>query len=203
MAPFTGYVLDLALRQCAAWSEAGFSIPVAVNGSARNLHDVRFPHEVARLLNETGVDPALLEVEITENTVMANPSTAAIVLATLRDVGVRLSVDDFGTGYSSLTALRDLPIDRIKIDKSFVSSITAQQGDAVIVRSIVELAHNLGLETIAEGVEDSATLDLLGHMGCTTAQGYLIARPSPVEVITPWIKSHAGRLATRVSSARV
>jgi EAL domain-containing protein (putative c-di-GMP-specific phosphodiesterase class I) len=195
MAPFTEYVLGEALRQCATWAAAGFDIPVAVNGSARNLHDVRFPQEVARLLRQAAVDPSLLEVEITENTVMANPVTAASVLAGLRDVGVRLSVDDFGTGYSSLTALRDLPVDRIKIDKSFVSSITVQNGDAVIVRSIVELARNLGLETIAEGVEDTATLDLLATMGCTTAQGFLIARPSPVEVITPWIREHADRLA--------
>ncbi len=117
------------------------------------------------------------------------------MLAGLRDIGVHLSVDDFGTGYASLTALRDLPVDRIKIDKSFVSSITLDGGDAIIVRSIVELAHNLGLETVAEGVEDAGTLNALEGMGCTTAQGFLIARPAPVEIITPWLERRLERPA--------
>ncbi len=195
MAPFTSYVLRHALRQCATWANAGLSIPVAVNGSAHNLQDVRFPEEVARLLATAAIDPRLLEVEITEHTMLADPATAATVLAGLRDIGVHLSVDDFGTGYASLTALRDLPVDRIKIDKSFVSSITLDGGDAIIVRSIVELAHNLGLETVAEGVEDAGTLNALEGMGCTTAQGFLIARPAPVEIITPWLERRLERPA--------
>ena len=190
MLPFTEYVVERALRQSAEWSRQGLTLPIAVNCSARNLHDPRFPDTVARLLGDLGIDARLLELEITENTLLSDPPQASAALASLRALGIRLSIDDFGTGYSSLIALRDLPFDRVKIDRSFVGGMAGNSGDAVIVRSIIELARNLGLETVAEGVEDEETLDVLVANGCSAAQGYLIARPLPPDEATRWMQEH-------------
>ena len=187
MGPFTEYVLREALRQSAAWTASGRPLHVAVNGSARNLHDLRFPSVVADILDETGVDPSLLELEITENTVMADPTRTTKVLTDLRSLGIGLSIDDFGTGYSSLANLRDLPVDRIKIDRSFVKEMLERSGDAVIVRSIIELASNLGLGTIAEGVEDVEVLDALRGLGCGFGQGFVISRPVPSSELDRWL----------------
>ena len=193
MVPFTEHVLRQGLRQCAAWTRAGLTVPIAVNGSARNLHDLGFPDVVARLLAQEGVAPGLLELEITENTVMTDPVRAGSVLKGLRDLGVGVSIDDFGTGYSSLASLRDLPVDRIKVDKSFVMGMADRPGDAVIVRSILELARNLGLDTVAEGVEDASAMEWLTEAGCDLAQGYLISRPLPEELLTPWLVDASAR----------
>ena len=131
------------------------------------------------MLAENGLDPEALELEITENSLMTNGVGAHDVLARLRAMGVSLSIDDFGTGYSSLSRLRDLSIDRVKIDRSFVTNMSTRQDDAVIVRSIIELAKNLGLSSVAEGVEDSEVWTMLDSMGCTEAQGFLFAPPVP------------------------
>ncbi|MBD0323798.1 MAG: EAL domain-containing protein [Aldersonia sp.] len=202
MGPFTEYVLRVALRQCAMWQEQGFVIPVAINGSARNLHDVRFPATVRRALDEAGVDGALLELEITENTVMADPHRSASVLRALKGLGLSVSIDDFGTGFSSLANLRDLPVDRIKIDRSFVTNLATNSGDALIVRSILHLAEDLGLGTVAEGVEDSETVQILTQFGGEVAQGYHFSRPVPAPEIEAAIRSGRWVLASSSDAVR-
>ncbi|MGD9751327.1 MAG: putative bifunctional diguanylate cyclase/phosphodiesterase, partial [Acidimicrobiia bacterium] len=177
----TERVVRLAVAQAAAWRRSGIELTVSVNASARNLMDFRFPELVAAVLAEHGVEPSMLELEITENSMLVDPERTATILAMLRSVGVTISVDDFGTGYSSLASLRDLTIDHVKIDRSFVSGMPERPGDLMIVRSIIELAHNLGLGTVAEGAERVEELEVLRSMGCDAVQGYLLAPPSSPE----------------------
>jgi len=197
--PLTDAVLDLALAQLSLWHQQGIKLTVAVNGSARNLHDLSFPGRVETILRRHGVDPHWLELEITENTVVTDPVRTAIVLRSLRDMGVQLAIDDFGTGYSSLAHLRQLPVHIVKIDRSFVSDMLVRPEDGVVVRSIIDLAHNLGMTTTAEGVEDSGVLESLTLSGCDGAQGYVIARPTPPADLTPWLRE---RFALRALAAR-
>jgi len=189
MAPLTAYVLAEALEQCSRWHDEGFPLTVAVNGSARNLSDVEFPELVRTLLRTAGVAAPWLELEITENALLTERGRARGVLEALRDMGVSLAIDDFGTGYSSLRNLRDLPIDRIKIDRSFVTDMTGNDGDALIVASTVDLAAKLGLTSIAEGVEDAGVWRQLGELGCNVAQGYWIARPASGAALSDWLKA--------------
>jgi EAL domain-containing protein (putative c-di-GMP-specific phosphodiesterase class I) len=189
--PLTAYVLRESLRQVRAWDEIGLEIRVAVNLSARSLMDRNLPEEIADALAGEGVDPARLELEITESVIMADPARAMTVLQRLHAMGLRLAIDDFGTGYSSLAYLKRLRAHAIKIDRSFVMHMTADASDAVIVRSIIDLARNLGLTSIAEGVEDEQTLEALRAMGCDQLQGYHLSRPQPVEELTPWLLAHA------------
>jgi diguanylate cyclase (GGDEF)-like protein len=203
MSPFTEYVLRAALFQCARWRDQGLIVPVAINGSARNLHDVRFPAAVRTALEESGVDGRLLELEITENTVMADPDRSAAVLHQLKELGLSVSIDDFGTGFSSLANLRDLPADRIKIDRSFVSGLGSSPGDARLVRSIIQLAGNLGLETVAEGVEDAETVAALIEMGNDVAQGYHLCRPLPAEKLETVLRAGHINVLPRPDAAEV
>ncbi len=191
----TEYVMAAALTQCAAWRAEGLDIPVAVNVSAANLTDLTFPETVRRLLEASGLDASCLEVEITENSVFGDLDRSTQVLRALRTMGVRLSIDDFGTGFSSLAHLRDLPVQAIKVDRSFVRDMLTQAGDAIIVRSILELARSLDLETVAEGVEDLELLSTLQLHGCTLAQGFAIARPAPAQELTPWLHAQRAREA--------
>jgi predicted signal transduction protein with EAL and GGDEF domain len=179
--PLTAYALDHALRQCRVWLDEGLQVGVAVNVSVRNLYENGFARKVARHLALARVPAHLLTVEITEGTVMADPVRAATALDELHAMGVRISIDDFGTGYSSLVHLKRLPVDYIKIDKSFVMNME-EEGDA-IVRSTIDLAHNLGLQVVAEGVETRAHWDRLAELGCDYGQGYFIARPAPPETL--------------------
>jgi len=182
--PLTERVLDRALGQVRDWRSQGFDFTVAVNLSARNLMDAGLANQIAQLLRRWGVEPASLELELTESMLMSDPRKAKEALSRLRDVGVRLSVDDFGTGYSSLAYLKDLPVDAIKIDRSFVLGMEREAPNAAIVRSTVDLGRNLGLEVIAEGVETQAVYDELAQLGCDYAQGYLLARPLlPLELL--------------------
>ncbi len=185
--PITEWVLRQALTQCESWRRDGQDMRMAVNISARNMHDVRFPELVAGVMRETGVNPGAVELEITENTIGLDHSTTQSVLTRLRSSGLSISIDDFGTGYSSMAQLRELPVDRIKIDRSFVTNMTRQDKDALIVRAIVQLGQALGMETIAEGVEDTGVAEMLQALGCTTAQGWLYGKAMPPEVL-------AGRL---------
>ena len=187
--PLTNYVLHHALAQTALWRQSGLELRTAINVSARNLHDDAFVGVVEQALVEHGVAAEWLEIEITENTVLSDPERSAAMLHRLRDLGVRIAIDDFGTGYSSLASLRHLPIDRIKIDRSFVANMAASQEDATIVRSIIELARNLGIKTVAEGVERADGLGLLCDMDCDTAQGFLFARPAAPEMIESILRS--------------
>jgi len=173
----TRSVLELALAQQRAWRQAGHNYSVAVNLSARNLIDSRCVDFVEELLGKYGSEPGMLELEITETTLMFDPRGAAELLVRLSRLGVKLSIDDFGTGYSSLAYLRRMPIDSLKIDREFVSHMLHNEQDSIIVRSTIALAHNLNLKVIAEGVEDAATLNALREMGCDFAQGYHISRP--------------------------
>ena len=189
--PFTDFVLREALRQCRQWQALGLHIPVAINASARNVHDLRFPSVVQARLREADLDAAWLEIEITENTVMADPARAVTVLQELRAMGIRLSIDDFGTGYSSLSSLRDMPVDAIKIDRSFVSRMTSDDRDRLIVKSMIELARGLGLGTVAEGVETAEDRQALAALGCDTTQGYLICAAKPAADLTTWLQAHS------------
>ena len=187
--PLTLYVLDEALSQCRDWQRAGLTLGVAVNLSVRNLLDAEFPDQVRRLLEKWRVDPSRLELEITESTVLSDPVRTKRVLDKLSAMGVVLSIDDFGTGYSSLSYLSQLPVNEIKIDRSFVMNMAESSGDAVIVRSTIDLARNLGLQVVAEGVETEQAWDELSELGCTLAQGYYLSRPVPAAELTEWLRS--------------
>lgn len=197
------HVLDTVLRQLAEWAAQGVRIAAAVNLSVRNLMAVGFPGKVNDALRKHGVDPALLTFEITESSVMEDPEHSLPVLNRLHALGVGLSVDDFGTGYSSLAYLRRLPIDEIKIDRSFVMSMGSDLGDLAIVRAIVDLGHSLGLRVVAEGVEEEAARDALRDMHCDQAQGYLISRPLPLDRFEAWLASRTVTIYDPDSSVHV
>jgi diguanylate cyclase (GGDEF)-like protein/PAS domain S-box-containing protein len=190
--PLTQWVLRAALEQCRAWRDDGLSLGVAINLSARNLHDARLPAAVARLLNGLDLDPSLLRLEVTESAVMTDPARATRILSRLHGMGVHIAIDDFGTGHSSLGYLKRLPVDEIKIDKSFVLDMTADADDAFIVRSVIDLGHHLGLTVVAEGVESAEALDRLAELGCDLAQGYVLARPMPAESLLGWLQEAQG-----------
>ena len=185
--PLTLYVVNEALRQCRDWREQGHTLAVAVNVSPRNLIDLDFPDQVAALLARWDVEPALLELEITESAIVADMFRMRGVLERLGAMGLRLSVDDFGTGYTSLGYLRRLPISELKIDRSFVSHMATSEEDAIIVRSTIDLGRNLGLGVVAEGVEDSEVLQRLTELGCDVAQGFLMSRPVPAGELIAWL----------------
>ena len=185
--PLARWVLDAALRQCSRWRHQGLDLAVAVNLSMRNLHDPEVVDTIRQLLTRWGIPPARLVVEITESSLMADAERAMDVLGRLRAMGVGISIDDFGTGYSSLAYLKRLPVDELKIDKSFVAHIASDDNDAAIVRSTIGLAHDLGLAVVAEGIEDEATWDYLAGLGCDVAQGYFISRPLPVAAFGDWL----------------
>jgi diguanylate cyclase (GGDEF)-like protein/PAS domain S-box-containing protein len=184
----TDWLLDRALAQCRAWQDAGAPIHLAVNVSAKSLLDQSLPGKVQAALDRWEIDPRFLKIEITESSIMADPAHALAILSMLQSMGVRLSVDDFGTGYSSLTHLRELPIDEIKIDKSFVMGMTSSDADAAIVRTVIDLGHNLGKQVCAEGVEDEQMWQMLAELGCDLAQGYWISRPKPAAELMTWLK---------------
>jgi diguanylate cyclase (GGDEF)-like protein len=186
--PFTLWVVEHALLQCRQWQDMGLPTKVAVNISARNLLDSELPDDVAKLLVKHRVTPDYLELEITESAIVADPERALDILTQLHDRGVHISIDDFGTGYSSLAHLKKLPVSSLKIDASFVSDMTDDENNAIIVRSTVDLSHNLGLNVIAEGVEDQETLDILQVLDCDYAQGFFICRPIPAADVTEWLR---------------
>jgi diguanylate cyclase (GGDEF)-like protein/PAS domain S-box-containing protein len=188
--PLTAWVLNEALGQVHAWSKAGIDVGVAVNLSARNLLDDELPEAVAELLGTWQVAPEKLSLEITERSMLA--TEADETLRRLHEIGVQISVDDFGTGYSSLTYLKRLPVQEIKIDKSFVLDMATNRDGAAIVRSTIDLGHNLGLTVVAEGVEDETTEALLREFGCDFIQGFHISRPAAAGVLGPWLRSRVG-----------
>ncbi len=202
MKSLTASVLEQALRQTAVWSDAGLQIRMAVNVSARDLHDDTFCARVSEALNRTGVPASFLELELTERVVMADPERALENLTALSRLGVRLSLDDFGTGYSSLAYLRRLPVTEIKIDKSFVLRMDVDDEDATIVRSTIDLAHGLGLRVLAEGVETAETWQRLSDLGCDAAQGYFLSRPHPANVVTDWLAARDRVPVMRVVDSR-
>jgi diguanylate cyclase (GGDEF)-like protein len=189
--PLSRWVVESALRQCRAWLDAGIDLPVSVNLSMRNLHDPYLPRLLSDLLAASGVRPEYLQLEITESAIMADAARAKGVLSELRSLGLHVSVDDFGAGHASLTYLKQLPLDALKIDKSFVAELAANASDRAIVRSTIELGHELGLTVIAEGVEDQASWETLGLLGCDLAQGYYLSRPLPAAEFERWLHQSA------------
>jgi EAL domain-containing protein (putative c-di-GMP-specific phosphodiesterase class I)/GGDEF domain-containing protein len=189
----TDFVLEQALIKVRKWMDRGLRIGVAVNLSVRSLANFSFPDSVSDVLTRHRVPPELLTLELTESGVMADPQRALPVLRALSNLGVVLAVDDFGTGYSSLAYLRQLPVDEVKIDKSFVFGMGSDLGDLAVVRSIVELGHSLGLTVVAEGVEEDVARDQLAAMGCDVAQGYLISRPLSEERLEAWLQARTAQ----------
>jgi diguanylate cyclase (GGDEF)-like protein/PAS domain S-box-containing protein len=193
--PLTRWVLGRAAGDARGWERDGRSLPVAVNVSARSLQDTRIVEDVGQALRSSDLRPDRLQIEVTESAVMTDPTRAADVLSRLTSQGVEVSIDDFGTGYSSLGLLRRLPVHELKIDKSFVMGMAGSgSGDTAIVRSTADLAHNLGLSVVAEGVENEWTLDQLSSLGCDEAQGYHIARPMPSADLRGWLGSGTWRV---------
>jgi diguanylate cyclase len=193
--PLALHVLEMALRQGRTWREQGLDLAISVNLSTRNLLDRDFSRRVQEQLERFDMPASMLELEVTESSMLANPKRAKLVLGELSELGVRLSIDDFGTGYSSLSYLRELPVDEIKIDRSFVMRMTEQSADVAIVRSTIDLGRNLGLDVVAEGVETREIWDKLLELGCRTAQGYYLSRPVAPEVLTEWLAARAHPLA--------
>jgi diguanylate cyclase (GGDEF)-like protein len=184
----TQWVLKTAIRQSAIWRHTGFRFNVSLNLSVRNLLEPAFPHRVIDILKSDGAAAEGITMEITESALMADPGKARNVLIFLSQHGIRFSIDDFGTGYSSLAYLKHLPVSEIKIDKLFVSKLMVDADDTTIVRSTIELGHNLGLSVTAEGVEDQQTWDSLGRLGCDEAQGYFMSKPLPAAGLDRWLR---------------
>ena len=190
--PLTLMVLERSVEGCASWRRSGHDLGIAVNLSARSLADPELVDDVASALARHDLPAHCLTLEITEGSVMTDPAGAMELLRALRDTGVRLSVDDFGTGYSSLSYLKRLPVHEVKIDRSFVTHMVTDADDAMIVRSIIDLARNLGLDVVAEGVEDESAWQQLAQLGCTYAQGYHLGRPMPLSQFLPWLAARPG-----------
>ncbi len=189
--PLGRWVLEAAILQCRAWHDAGLDPNVAVNLSPENLHDDQLAGTIRSLLEASQGSPRWLTVEVTETAMMQRPDRARKVLEELHEMGVRISIDDFGTGYSSLAYLKELPVDEVKVDRSFVMDMMTNRRDSCIVQAVIDLGHNLGLEVVAEGVEDRASLEQLASWGCDSAQGYYFSRPLPPTDFAAWLA--AGR----------
>jgi diguanylate cyclase (GGDEF)-like protein/PAS domain S-box-containing protein len=185
--PLALYVIDEALHQCRRWQDGGLRLAIGVNLSARNLVDSDFPTQVAGLLDHWNVEPCLLEFELTESAMLADPARTKLILERLSAMGIRLSIDDFGTGYSSLAYLKRVPVSEIKVDRTFVMNMDEDEDDATIVRSTIDLGRNLGLDVVAEGVESKPVWDRLKALGCTAAQGYYLSPPVPAAELQAWL----------------
>jgi len=185
--PMTLWVLQQSLIQCRTWNEMNLETTVAVNLSMWNLEAQELPEQIEALLRDTGVSPENLELEITETSIMNDPQRVIRTLNRIRDLGVQFAIDDFGTGYSSFAYLTKLPVSCIKIDKSFVQNIEADRDSSVIVKSIIDLGHNLGLKVVAEGVETAQAMELLRTFQCDEVQGYYLCRPITAEMMTNFL----------------
>jgi diguanylate cyclase (GGDEF)-like protein len=202
IAPLTEQVIDEALAAVARWRMLGAAQNVSINLTARQVANQDLPRQIEAALSAHGLPGEALTVEVTESCLIANPVRTKEVLNDLRTTGVGLSIDDFGTGYSSFTQLRDLPVTEIKIDKSFVTPVTGSTANAAIVKSAIDLGHNLGLHVVAEGVETFDCLDVLTEMGCDVMQGYLLARPMTADCLTAWSTAQAAATDTRRAASR-
>jgi diguanylate cyclase (GGDEF)-like protein len=190
--PLTDWVVDEAMRQGAEWARVGHAVRISVNVGAKAISaNAHLENLIAKASTQYGVPASQLTVEVTETDVMTDPAQSSRTLAGIKKLGVRVSVDDFGTGYSSLSYLNELPLDEVKIDRSFISRLLTDPQTSSIVRAAIDLSHALGLDAVAEGVEDLATLERLTLLGCDHAQGYFIARPMPADAVLPWLQRHA------------
>lgn len=188
-------VLRMALQQATDWQAKGRALPIAINISGMDLQDPTFSEQVIKIMGEYTVSPMLIEMEITETALMEDPLSAIGTLQSLRDIGIVVSIDDFGTGYSSMAYLKKLVVSKIKVDKSFVMDMINSPSDMVIVRSTIDLAHNLGMSVVAEGVETEEIMEQLKLLGCDVAQGYHMSRPIPAEKMNEWLEQSRWGLA--------
>ncbi len=193
---FTDHVLATALAEAASWAERGWDLSVAVNLSARSFGDARLAERIGAALDRHGVPADRLVIELTESASIIDPHQTEETLHRLSRMGVRISLDDFGTGHSSLARLRRLPVDEVKIDKSFVLQLAVDPDDAAIVRGIIDLARHLGLGVVAEGVETQEVREQLVEMGCRTIQGYFVSRPLPASEVPGWLRSWGSTIAS-------
>jgi EAL domain-containing protein (putative c-di-GMP-specific phosphodiesterase class I) len=187
--PLTNWIMEAAFSQIVAWQKDGLSQALAINLSAHDLYDAGLVDRIRGLFSTWSIDPELIQFELTESVLMADPVSALETLTRLKQLGVKLFVDDYGTGYSSLSYLQKLPIDAIKIDQSFVAPMASSRDSATIVSSTIELGHNLGKQVVAEGVETQDVWDRLNALGCDFAQGYLISKPMPADQLRQWHRS--------------
>jgi len=185
--PLTLWVLQQSLLQCRKWNEMGMDLSIAVNLTMWNLEAQELPDQIEALLRDTNVSPESLELEITETSIMSDPQRVIRTLNQIRNLGVRFAIDDFGTGYSSFAYLTKLPVSCIKIDKSFVLNIETDRDSSVIVKSIIDLGHNLGLKVVAEGVETVEAKKMLRGFQCDEGQGYYFCRPVPGDAMTKFL----------------
>jgi diguanylate cyclase (GGDEF)-like protein len=185
----THWVMDKSVQQAACWQAEGVDLTIAVNLSTRDLMDLDLPQRFAAMLARDAVDASRFCLEITESAIMDDPQRALSTLERLHAMGFRLSIDDFGTGYSSLAYLKRLPVDELKIDRSFVSGVETDRDDAAIVRSTIDLGHNLGLKVVAEGIENEAIWRHLRQAGCDVGQGYFMSKPIPAAQISDWMSN--------------
>ena len=185
--PLTTWVLEEAARDCSQWLKQGYDLNVSVNLSSRSLHDKQHPKRLMRIIEEHSLPPERLIIELTESAIISDPISAREILEGFHEVGVTLAIDDFGTGYSSLSALRKLPLQIIKIDKSFIMEMLANRDDLVIVRSTIDLAHNMGLKVVGEGVVNQEIWKELKELDCDMAQGFHIGRPMSAPRLLHWI----------------
>jgi diguanylate cyclase (GGDEF)-like protein len=190
------WVLNSALRQCRVWRSSGIDLPVAINLSSQNLHDTQLPDKIESALATWELEASAMIVEITERELVVQSGQTIGILNRLRRMGVRVAIDDFGAGNAALGYLKTLPIDLLKIDKSFIKDMLASERDAAIVRATIDLAHSLGLTVVAEGVEDSATLEQLSRLGCDIVQGYYLSRPLTPGAFESWLNEQGGEELT-------
>jgi predicted signal transduction protein with EAL and GGDEF domain len=195
--PLTLWVLHQGLLQCRAWNDMAIDVSVAINLSMWNLEAQELPDQIAGLIKSVGIPPDRLELEITESAIMGDPQKTMRTLTCIRDLGVRFTIDDFGTGYSSLAHLRKLPVTGMKIDKSFVQNMESDRDNAVIVRSIIDLGHNLGLKVTAEGVESQEAREMLVAFQCDEAQGYYFTQPIPATEVVRLFEEALPHMAAR------
>ena len=200
--PLTRWVLREAVRSAVELRRAGHLIGIAANISVRNLYDTDLPAHVEGILRDAGLPPSELMVELTESELMDDPRLAVDALTALAELGVGTAIDDFGTGYSSLAYLRDLPVREIKVDRSFVTGMHRRHEDLAIVRSMIDLGHNLGLQVVAEGLEHQADLEVLRRLGCDLAQGYLLSRPLTGTDLLRWLDARRAHGDGAVGRAR-
>lgn len=194
----TRWALTTAVRECRLWIEEGLNLPVSVNLTGVDLLDPNLPCFILETLRDHDLDPSYLTLELTEQSLVYDMAHATIVLQCLRDLGTRIAIDDFGTGYSSLERIKNLPLDELKIDRSFVKELPDNRKDVAIVRATIDLAHNLGMEVIAEGVESRPAMQWLASQGCEKAQGFFISRPMPAETFSQWVNHFSGDVTAYV-----
>ena len=200
--PLTRWVMNAALKDSDQWRRGGLDFPISVNLSAKTLHNLDFPDSVKTLLEKWQLPASNLILEITESAIIADVTRATETVTRLHAMGVTISIDDFGTGYTSFSYIRRLPVTEIKIDKSYVLNMVKTADDRVIVGTLIELGHNLGLQVVAEGVEDAPTLDLLAKLGCDIGQGYYMSPPRDAQSIDAWLTDSEWG-TSRAGTARV